>query len=67
MRCQCCNNNLSDYESTARHAETGKFLDMCSRCLNEIGIPVNGRKDLQKTMDVDSNESDFDILKELKF
>lgn len=46
MRCQCCNKNLSDYESTARHAVTGKFLDTCRKCLKDIPVPVRGREDL---------------------
>lgn len=46
MRCQCCNKNLSDYEATARHANTGEFIDICTKCLKEIPIPVRGREDL---------------------
>jgi len=46
MRCSCCQRNLSDWESTARHAETHEFLDTCTKCLEGTGIPVVGRKDL---------------------
>ncbi len=46
MRCQCCDKNLSDYESTLRHAETNEFLDTCLRCLRDTGIPTLGRPDL---------------------
>lgn len=67
MRCQCCDRNLSDYESTARHAETGSFLDTCMRCLDGSGVPVNGRKDLLKTVDVDDVGDDFDYLDGVKF
>lgn len=43
MRCQCCNRNLSDYESTLRHPETLQFLDICKKCLVDIPIkPVEG-------------------------
>lgn len=46
MRCQCCNRNLNDWESTARHAETSVFLDMCTKCIGETGVPAVGREDL---------------------
>lgn len=36
MRCQCCNRNLSDYESVLKHPTTGDFLDICTKCLKEI-------------------------------
>lgn len=67
MRCTCCDRNLSDYESTLRHAETKAFLDTCSRCLDGSGIPLKGRKDLLKTQDVDDAGDDFDYLGEVKF
>ena len=38
MRCQCCNANLSDYESVLKHPDTLEYLDTCRRCL--IDIPV---------------------------
>lgn len=38
MRCQCCNRNLNNYESTLRHPETNEFLDICMRCLDDIPI-----------------------------
>jgi hypothetical protein len=46
MRCQCCNRNLNDYESTIRHQTTGEFLDTCVRCLDGLDIPIKGREDL---------------------
>lgn len=46
MRCVCCNTNLNDFESTARHAESGVHLDTCRKCLKGLGIPVLGRPDL---------------------
>lgn len=57
MRCQCCNKSLSDYESTARHAETNEFLDTCNQCLKDTGIPILGRKDLDQLEEV---EDDFE-------
>lgn len=65
MRCQCCDKNLSDYESTARHTETGKFLDMCLKCLKEIEIPVQGRKDLSP--EYDEGDDDFPDTRPMEF
>jgi hypothetical protein len=57
MRCYCCDKRLSDYESTQRHAETNEFLDMCSKCLTGLLIPIRGRHDLSKT---EEYEDDLD-------
>lgn len=38
MKCQCCDKNLSDYESTIKDAATGVYLDMCKTCLVESGV-----------------------------
>ena len=38
MRCQCCNKNLTDYESVLRNPNTMEFLDICTRCLKDIPI-----------------------------
>lgn len=62
MRCTCCNRNLSDYESTLRHAITREFLDTCNKCLDGLDIPTMGRPDLAKVVEADEFEtfSDFD-------
>lgn len=61
MRCQCCNNNLSDWESTARDPDTGLFRDMCKRCIKSSGIKVVGRKDLNPDVEIDDSY-DFDPM-----
>lgn len=38
MRCQCCNRNLSDYESVLKHPVTLEYLDICTKCLEDIPI-----------------------------
>jgi hypothetical protein len=64
MRCSCCDRALSDYESTLKHAVTNKYLDTCTKCLEDTGIPLKGRKDLlPKNVDDDFD----DLMKELKF
>lgn len=47
MRCECCNRNLNDFESTAKHAKTQEYLNQCRSCLKGSGIPVYGRSDLK--------------------
>lgn len=56
MRCQCCNRNLSDVESTRKHAETGEYLDICNRCLDGLDIPYTERGDLTDTLEDDDVE-----------
>lgn len=60
MRCLCCNRNLSDIESTRRHAETGEFLDICNKCIQDLDIPYLDRDDLGNTLEDDDGE-DVDI------
>lgn len=36
MRCQGCDKNLNDWESTHRHPVTNEFTDMCAKCLNVV-------------------------------
>ena len=64
MRCVCCNNTLSDYESTRRHGMTHEFLDMCNRCMKDVpNIPTKDRADLVKETDyVDEDTVDDDSV-----
>ena len=36
MRCQGCDKNLNDWESTHKHPVTNEFTDMCAKCLNVV-------------------------------
>lgn len=65
MRCDCCNRNLSDYESTLRHAVTNDFTNTCLKCLEGLEIPTRGRPDLSNAPtedheDLDDFELDWD-------
>ena len=62
MRCILCNVALSDYESTIKHAITGKFLDICQACFMsmEVDIPVFDRKDLLHEADLPTMEDLMD-------
>jgi hypothetical protein len=61
MRCQCCNKNLNDYESTRKHSITGQYLDTCNNCLSEINsihgeIPCTVRHDLAQYEDINDDD-----------
>lgn len=58
MRCQCCNKNLTDFESVLRHPVTMEFLDICSKCLKDI--PINPVEPASEIDDVD-----YDDIEEL--
>lgn len=61
MRCYCCNKNLSDAESVLKHPDTGEYLDMCRKCLQDIPIePVESDKFLS-----DDTIDDFDFVDDL--
>ena len=60
MRCSCCNEALTDYEVTLRHAVTKKFLEMCGNCLKDTNIPIQVRNDLLSEMDLDAVEELLD-------
>lgn len=61
MRCVCCDKNLNDWESTAKHAVTGQYLDTCRTCLADLGIPIEGRKDLDPNAEMyEEQEIDWD-------
>jgi hypothetical protein len=47
MRCECCDKNLNDWESTAKDLG-GRYLNTCNGCLKGSGIPVLGRPDLER-------------------
>jgi len=50
MRCLACDKNLSDFESTRKHHESGEFIDLCNRCYSTIQNEVNDieeREDLR--------------------
>lgn len=59
MRCVCCNKNLTDYESVLRHPVTLEFLDICSKCLQDIPLhPVEPGR-IMDDHDYDDIEEQF--------
>ncbi len=58
MRCRCCDNNLSDYESTLRSETTGEYLDTCLNCLAEIPeVSYIDRPDLSHFVNEEEDDS----------
>lgn len=56
MRCQCCNKNLSDFESRLRHPVTNDFLDICRKCLPDTGINPVEPTDMEDDVGYDDDE-----------
>ena len=64
MKCQACNINLSDYESTRKDLH-GKYLDLCNSCFGTIkqDILVVERSDLATQEEIE-REDFIDTLEE---
>jgi hypothetical protein len=63
MRCQCCDKNLNDYESTRKSVSTGEYLDMCNKCYSTISDDLLSevRYDLYDGNEEDEHEEgDYD-------
>jgi hypothetical protein len=62
MRCQCCDKNLNDFESTRKHATTGEYLDMCNKCYSTVSDDLLSveRYDLYDGNEDDYEESEYD-------
>lgn len=47
MRCSCCDEELTDVDSTAKFSD-GRFVDMCRECRGFLpsDVKVNLRRDL---------------------
>jgi NAD-dependent SIR2 family protein deacetylase len=54
MRCQACDRNLSDNEST-RKDSTGKFMDLCNSCYKTIDRDINFQ-DIIKTPELSDED-----------
>jgi hypothetical protein len=62
MRCQCCDKNLNDYESTRKSVSTGEYLDMCNKCYSTISDDLLSevRYDLYDGNEEDNEEGEYD-------
>jgi hypothetical protein len=66
MRCDCCDTNLSDYESTLRLVSTGDFANICLKCLEGLDIEVKGNQTLKRKKDANVEEYSGDLSEELQ-
>lgn len=66
MRCICCNTNLSDFEATRKHGETGHYLDICNDCFQVIeqdcDLPTEDRNDLHTALD--ENDVEYVVIED---
>jgi hypothetical protein len=53
MHCRCCDAQLTDYESTRKHIDTGEYLDVCNQCFAYVrdSIQSIGRIDQETLLD----------------
>ena len=60
MHCSCCNQLLTDFESTRKNAITKDYVDLCKRCFEDVKglFPVIERKDLITESDLDLDGDD---------
>lgn len=63
MRCICCNELLTDYESTRKSLNTNEFIDMCNNCYRTVrdDILCRDRLDLLSNSDIDDINIDINI------
>lgn len=59
MRCRACDVELTDYESTQRHIETGEYLDLCSNCRRDVRNAVTEFEVLPKETYVRIDDMDL--------
>ena len=62
MKCQACNKNLSDFESTRKSIVTGEYIDLCNKCISGVGIVSQDREDLRDVEVTDDDTDDFDSV-----
>lgn len=54
MHCITCNEELTDFEATRKHANSYQFVDMCNECISAAGITTLDRFDLADENDLAS-------------
>lgn len=58
MRCECCDELLSDAEATAKFAGSGAYVGMCGECRKSLpsDLKIITRRDLEKTREREVNK-----------
>jgi hypothetical protein len=57
MRCLCCNNALSDFESTIKGTLSNTYLDMCKKCIKGLDLATKGVEE-----DFDGEEEEYEFF-----
>jgi hypothetical protein len=57
MRCAACDDSLSDKESRSKFLYSGKYTDLCTKCLDTI-------RDVAPTQDDDVRQAPKDVEQE---
>lgn len=52
MRCLSCNRILSSFESTRKYTKSHEYVDLCKRCIKDLGITTVDREDLRDESDL---------------
>ncbi len=62
MRCLSCQVALSNFESTRKYTDSGKYVDLCNECFGTISreVSVTERADLRSTFE-EAYEDDYRI------
>lgn len=51
MHCDCCDKLLTDYECSIKHRVEGYYLNTCTKCLRDLGIPFVGNAELSRKLE----------------
>jgi ribosome-binding protein aMBF1 (putative translation factor) len=67
MRCECCDKELNNEETTAKFAESGAYVGMCKKCQAFLpkGLKITTRSDLER-YEAESFDSDSNSWEEKK-
>lgn len=60
MRCRACDRNLSDFESTRKDHDTGKFVDLCNQCMNAVNDDLSTDLFTDDRFDLKHNGDDLE-------
>jgi len=59
MRCQACDQNLTDFESTRKHIETREFVDLCNICFHSIQQDIDQTEEREDLRHADDEDIDW--------
>lgn len=60
MRCECCNTELTEYESSIKGKHSGEYLNSCIKCIKTMDISYIGNKALKKK-EQNENQNPYEL------